>query len=242
MRRTFAIGDIHGEAAQLGRVLAKLPPLDAEDTVVFLGDYLDRGADSRGVIARVEELRASFAGRCVTLRGNHEDAWLGCLREPNVGFLLTEANGCYATLASYQDVGGMPPNQQAALLLQPQRWFPDELADWIRRLPLWYEDAHAIFVHAGLEGEGTTWLHPSLGRPHHLMWTREGDFWTGYHGKRLVFGHTVTTDLPRDARVASNAGSAVWVRSDLIGIDTGSGKGGYLSAIELPSGRIYDSR
>ena len=45
--RTFAVGDIHGDLAALRAVLAKLPPLDAEDTLVFLGDYLDRGPESR---------------------------------------------------------------------------------------------------------------------------------------------------------------------------------------------------
>ena len=54
--RTFVVGDIHGDLAALDTLLARLPDLDADDTLVFLGDYLDRGPDSAGVIARVRAL------------------------------------------------------------------------------------------------------------------------------------------------------------------------------------------
>ena len=74
MSRTIAIGDIHGDVDHLERLLAKLPPLAADDAVVFLGDYVDRGPASRQVIDRIESFRQDFAGRLVTLRGNHEDA------------------------------------------------------------------------------------------------------------------------------------------------------------------------
>ena len=113
-------------------------------------------------------------------------------------------------------------------------------------LPLWYEDEHAIYVHAGLEGEGREWKHPRDCLPKPLLWMREPDFYTGYAGKRLVFGHTAVRDLPTDhlGRVASFLDDPwdVWLRGDLIGMDTGCGKGGYLSAVELPSLEIYESR
>jgi hypothetical protein len=115
-----------------------------------------------------------------------------------------------------------------------------------RRLPLWYEDERAIYVHAGLEGEGRVWFHPTKSQEMALLWMREDDFWTGYSGKRLVFGHTVTSYLPLDhlnwiEKVFDDKGD-VWIRSDLIGIDTGCGKGGFLSAVELPGLKVYESR
>ena len=69
---TYAVGDLHGEVTLLRRMLATLP-LREEDTLVFLGDYLDRGENSAATIA---ELRALSHQRHIFLRGNHEDSWL----------------------------------------------------------------------------------------------------------------------------------------------------------------------
>ena len=78
------------------------------------------------------------------------------------------------------------------------------------------------------------------------MWTRRLDFYTGYRGKLLVFGHTAADELPCDhlGPYAGYLGGSleVWMRGDLIGLDTACGKGGFLSAIELPSRRSYHSR
>lgn len=246
MRRTLAIGDIHGDLVELNRLLAKLPALGAEDTVVFLGDYVDRGPCSAQVVARVEEFRQSFPGRCVTLRGNHEDAWLRSLDDVNPGFLLPPQNGCRQTMRSLIDCSKMSEDEELVSLLRPQTWFPAELRAWMQRLPTWYEDENGIYVHAGLEGEGTTWLHPKLSHGRNLMWCREPDFFRNYTGKRLVFGHTQVTDLPVDhlnfVQKIFDDKADVWVRGDLIGLDTGCGKGGFLSAVELPSLNIYESR
>ena len=246
MERTVVIGDIHGDLTHLERLLGKLPELDQGDTIVFLGDYLDRGPQSAEVIERVETLRTAFPGRCVTLRGNHEDAWLRSLDDPNPGFLMPEQNGCRQTMRSLTDCQGLGDYELTMRLLQPKTWFPQTLHEWMQRLPTWYEDAHGIYVHAGLEGEGSTWLHPSLSNSRNLMWCREPDFFRHYGGKRLVFGHTLTSELPTDhlsffAKIFDDS-SDVWMRGSLIGIDTGCGKGGFLSAIELPSGTVYESR
>src|SRR5262245_59070274 len=152
-QRTIAIGDIHGDVKHLTRLLEQLPTLTSDDTVVFIGDYLDRGPASRQVIECIEAFRTDFPGRCVTLRGNHEDAWLRSLDEPHPGFLLPAGNGCLETMRSFVDCSQIPDNEQVALLLSPNKWFPQHLRDWMRRLPVWYEDEHAVYVHAGLEGE-----------------------------------------------------------------------------------------
>ena len=62
-RRTFAIGDIHGERAALDQLLTLLPPLTADDTLVFIGDYVDRGADAAGVIDLVRELQRELPAK-----------------------------------------------------------------------------------------------------------------------------------------------------------------------------------
>jgi serine/threonine protein phosphatase 1 len=250
--RTFAIGDIHGDLAALEALLARLPALEAEDTVVFLGDYVDRGPGSKEAVARVRQLAADTSARTVMLRGNHEDKWISCFESPDPSFLLPVGNGCLATFRSFTgraapdtSADGYDPEEMKAFL-DVCAWLPRDVHDWMAGLPLWYEDEHAIYVHAGLEGEGTEWKHPRDSAPKPLMWMREPDFFTGYHGKRLIFGHTTVDELPLDhlGRVwrLFDDPKDVWRRGDLIGIDTGAGKGGFLSAVELPAGRVYESR
>ena len=73
---TIAIGDIHGWREPLDELLATLRPrLSTDDTVVFLGDYIDRGTDARGCIDAVLAFRDSVPARVVCLIGNHEE-WL----------------------------------------------------------------------------------------------------------------------------------------------------------------------
>jgi serine/threonine protein phosphatase 1 len=248
--RTFAIGDIHGDLAALETLLPRLP-LEEDDHVVFIGDYVDRGPDSRGVIARVRALAAERPGRVFCLRGNHEDKWIDCYREPDPGFLLPPGNGCAATYRSFVDAparateDGFAPDELAALA-DVAAWLPADVHAWMETLLLWHEDEHAIYVHAGLDGEGEAWKHPRDSRDKPLMWMREPDFFQQYQGKRVVFGHTPTSALPTDhlgtLRKLFDDPKDVWVRGDLVGIDTGCGKGGFLSAIELPRGKVYESR
>ncbi len=248
MKRTFVIGDIHGELAALDVILGKLPELDVEDTVVFLGDYVDRGPDSRGVIERVRALPSRTPARIVALRGNHEDKWISCAADADPGFLLPPGNGC---VAMYQSFVGLPVGAELdattiAQFLDVKSWLPADVVAWMDGLQLWYEDEHAIYVHACLEGEGTVWNHPKDSKAESLLWMREKDFYKGYSGKRLVFGHTSTKDLPVDhigpIKKLFDDPADVWFRDDLIAIDTGAGKGGWLSAVELPRLKVYESR
>ncbi|HMU38286.1 MAG TPA: metallophosphoesterase family protein [Pseudomonadota bacterium] len=246
MGSTFVIGDIHGEASHLLRLLDRLPAMTSDDTLVFLGDYMDRGPDSARVFEIVWTLQGKVPAKIVPLMGNHEEAWLRCLKQPEPGFLLRPDNGCFPAMQSLIHCEQLSEVEQAGLLLTPQKWFPQELRTWLETLPLYYEDEHGIYVHAGLDGEGDTWFHPEDSRPRNLLWCREPDFYRNYKGKRLCFGHTITKELPMDhlswfAKILDDP-TDVWFRGDLIGLDTACGKGGYLSAIELPSCRIYTSR
>ncbi len=249
--RTFAIGDIHGDVAALDTLLERLPALGADDTIVFLGDYVDRGPASKQVIERVRDLPNRTPAKIVALRGNHEDLWIQCYAEPNPGFLLPHGNGCAAMFRSI--TGGTVLGVDETLrddefprYIEVSSWLPEETVAWMKSLPVWFEDEHAIYVHAALDGEGEHWLHPREGRPKPMMWGREPDFFANYRGKTVVFGHTTVTDLPLDhigpvGRLFDDPHD-VWRRGDLVGLDTGCGKGGFLSAIELPSRRIYESR
>src|SRR5258707_9775940 len=95
--RTIAIGDIHGCAAPLTAVLAAIKPAE-KDMLVFLGDYVDRGPDSRGVIETVLALQNQC--RLVTLLGNHEVMLLDALERGAEGAGWLQYGGA-ETLASY---------------------------------------------------------------------------------------------------------------------------------------------
>jgi serine/threonine protein phosphatase 1 len=240
--RTFVIGDIHGDLAALEALLAKLPAMSAADSVVFLGDYVDRGPDPKGVVDRVRRFVAESPTKTITLRGNHEDKWLQSFTKPDLPFLIQWGNGCAATFRSYLGQPPLGPEETLEIpeiqkMLEVSSWLPKDVVAWFETLPLWYEDEHALYVHAGLEGEGDTWKHPSQCSPKPLMWMRERDFFENYRGKRLCFGHTPVSELPIDENPKD-----VWLMHDLIGVDTGCGKGGFLSAVELPAVKIYESK
>lgn len=246
--RTFAFGDIHGEASHFARVWAQLPALDADDTVVFLGDYMNRGPDSRGVLEQLMAMPKATPARVVCLRGNHEDAWLRVYTEGWDEFVLHPDHGCLPTLRSFvgKAVSNARPkatNAEMALMASGE-FLPANVVEWLTQLPFWYEDDRGIYVHAGLPAAGKDFLHPSQVRPAALLaWVRTDDFVRNYRGSKVIFGHTPVTLLPTElSSYTPDDPDDAWVNENVVGLDTGCGLGGFLTAIELPAMRMYESR
>lgn len=226
MPRTFAIGDIHGDAHRLSQLLEQVNAHAEEgDTLVFIGDYVDRGSDSREVVEMVLQTREEWAGTVVCLRGNHEDMLLATLGEPAAREYdegVWEYNGGDETKLSYTSHYGAP-------------WpecLPEAHRTFFRELQLWYEDEHGIYVHAGLEPG----LPPEEVDAETMVWIRD-EFILSEHdwGKPVVFGHTPQFE-PADG-LQSIAEIETWRPLDWpekIGIDTGVCYGGQLSAVILP--------
>jgi serine/threonine protein phosphatase 1 len=246
--RTFAIGDIHGDIEQLKILLGRFPPLHADDTVVFIGDYLDRGPASAEVVAAVREMERSRRCKVISLRGNHEDAWLRVIDRGWPDFVRPWQNGCLAAMRSFTGerppADGEGPRVDEMVALHSGSFFPSEVVDWMRALPWWYEDEHAIYVHAGVPEKNGRWLHPSeVDNPAVLLWTRSERMFRNYRGKLLVIGHTVTTLLPPELSSYTPADPTdLWAGECIAALDTGCGKGGFLTAIELPARLVYESR
>jgi len=246
--RSFAIGDIHGDTAHLFKLLSCLPKLDADDTLVFVGDYVDRGPNSAQVVEYVRSLSSRTPAKVVALRGNHEDAWLRVVERGWDEFVLPPLNGCLAALRSY--LGGPHPREgelpqkNEQMPLTTGSFFPDEVVDWFRTLPYWYEDEHAIYVHAGLPRGDNGFLHPSeVPDQQALLWLRNADFFRNYRGKLVVFGHTRTEYLPPElSGYTPEDPTDLWAGENVVGIDTGCGNGGFLTALELPAMNVYESR
>lgn len=246
--RTFAIGDIHGDLASLRRLFERLPQLSADDTVVFLGDYIDRGPDSAGVVDWVRDFTRRSKAKVVTLRGNHEDAWLQVIDEGWPEFLIPRGNGCYECYRSFvrrpvpADHDLPTPEEYDEIL--SGSFFPADVVAWMRTLPFFYEDDHAIYVHAGIKRNDAGFPHPSqVDPPRALLWLRDRDFFRNYRGKLVVFGHTTTRTLPNElSTYTPDDPTDLWAGPACVGLDTACGKGGFLTAFELPGGTVYETR
>jgi len=220
--RTLVVGDIHGKLALLARLLEEMDYRPGDDRLILIGDLVDRGEDSRGVVSRAIELKREAPARVVVIRGNHEAMMLAALAHPESEQAeLWYYNGGIETLQSYMDEDG---NFDV----------PEEHWDFLASLPTWYEDEHAIYVHASLpEGENGDFLHPrEAPESPELYWARNRHFFAEYKGKTVVFGHTITG-------MVFGQKEKVWIRDALIGIDTGAYLTGVLSAIELPSRTVF---
>lgn len=205
-RRTFAVGDIHGRDDLLKNLLDQVSPDPDKDRVVFLGDYIDRGPRSFEVI----EFLLDFRNRhpfTVFLKGNHEEMLLDFLNGGDRMAYLQ--NGGRQTLESY-------------MAHRVDDWrgpIPERHLSFFESLALYFENDHAIFVHAGLKPKKP--LHKQV--PEDLLWIREPFIRSSFDfGKPVVFGHTPFQEGPHDTE-------------SRIGIDTGAVYGGRLTCLELPA-------
>jgi serine/threonine protein phosphatase 1 len=219
--RAYAIGDVHGCLDLLDRLLSDIEAdhrsrPEARGLVVLLGDLIDRGPDSAGVIERVSTL-ALDGFRVVTLAGNHEEVLLRILHGEGAQIAGWLKFGGMETLASYgldgSEIARMAPDQAqariAAAIPQAHQSFLGQLGDTFR-----FGDY--LFVHAGIR-PGVPLQSQSL---HDLRWIRE-PFLSDRrdHGITVVHGHTI--------------GQRVEEVGHRIGIDTGAYATGRLTALAI---------
>ena len=208
----IAIGDIHGCARTLDRLLSDLD-IQPDDHLVFIGDYIDRGPDSKGVVDRLLELRKTVT--CTFLRGNHEDLFLGYLDKDE--YDIWAINGGIATLESYRDETGSIT-------------IPEEHIQFMRDTEILLETDDFVFVHAGMRPTLTVAENLENADPQVFMWERShlkaAELpWE----KTVVCGHTPVSE-PVD-------------KGNLLNIDTGcvfytNPSLGLLTAVRLPE-RTY---
>jgi serine/threonine protein phosphatase 1 len=168
----YVIGDIHGCLEPLQRLIAQLP-LSESDEVIFLGDYIDRGPNSRGVI----DYLLTLQGRYTFLMGNHERMFLDFLQGKERALFMY--NGGAATLESYGGFSRIPAAHLA----------------FLDRLRPYHETEDAFFVHAGIRPE----IPLQLQDPNDLLWIREEFYaYPGRYPKTVIFGHTPMREVLMD--------------------------------------------
>jgi serine/threonine protein phosphatase 1 len=210
-RHIYAIGDIHGCADKLRRLIDQLAIDPKQDQLVFVGDYIDRGPDSFEVVDYLLGLKSIFPN-VVFLKGNHEQMLEDYLAGPDkLTFLI---NGGQATLDSY--LRHRPSPQGPVFPLRHQVFF--------KGLRLFYETQNYLFVHAGLKPK----VPLAQQHPGDLLWIRSQFIYSDVDfGKQVVFGHT---PFPEPL-----------VQANKIGIDTGAVYGHQLTCVKLPDLVFFQS-
>jgi serine/threonine protein phosphatase 1 len=209
--RTLAIGDIHGCHTALTKLLHLVAPTSA-DRVVFLGDYIDRGPQSRAVLECL--LDQPNRSPCVFLRGNHEVMILQA-RQETLQSHLWQSYGGLETLHSY----GADYRQDWPAAIPDSHWAFLEAT-----IPCFETPTH-IFVHASLDpdadiGSQPDWL---------LYWEFLDRLQPHKSGKKIICGHT-----PQRSGLVKDLGFATC-------IDTGPANGGWLTCLDVETGTFWQA-
>ena len=196
---TFAIGDIHGNFDALVATIAACRQFadGRPTTFVLLGDYIDRGPNSKGVV----DFLMNWEGpeRLICLKGNHEDMLVHAVSNPGSDDAAWLANGGSKTLLSY---GALQSRQ-----------IPRAATEWMKQLPLTFDDGLRFYCHAGVDPTRPLDLQTEAV----LMYSKFTYPDDLELERYIVHGHTPDGVVPR-------------VRANRINLDTRSGYGGPLSA------------
>lgn len=220
-RRVYAVGDVHGRLDLLDEVLDKVSEDDAKrgqaDTViVFLGDLVDRGPDSAGVVERLR-LLAKSSGHARFLMGNHEEVFLSALRGDAKALRLFCRIGGKETALSYgvseSDYNSMSHEELGQEL---GRAVPDMHREFLERFEDYIELGDYVFVHAGVRPDRPLDQQSATD----MRWIRDTFLHhRGTFGKRVVHGHSISSEVE--------------FLPHRIGVDTGAYATGRLSALGL---------
>jgi serine/threonine protein phosphatase 1 len=215
--RVYAIGDIHGRLDLLRALRAQIvadaaAARAAQNVVVYLGDYVDRGPDTRGVLdLLIEHPLPGF--RSIHLKGNHEEMLLSCLRDPARAARPWLHNGGEQAVESY---GVAPRGSPQAVRDAFADCLPPAHLAFLEGLALYHVEGDYLFVHAGIRPG----IPLDRQAPADLLWIRDLFLESpADHGRVVVHGHTPVAEPE--------------FRPNRIGIDTWAFASGRLSCLVL---------
>lgn len=222
-RPTYAVGDIHGRADLLDRMIGLIGQDAAArgnpvPRIIFMGDYIDRGNHSRAVLERLADLPAETGWEIHCLRGNHEVMLAEFLADPEAAAPRWLRNGGLETLLSYQ-VGGIGSGVGLGGLIDARDHLLEQLGpvrDWLETLLSRYHAGSVFFAHAGadpsepIQSQSEHCLY--WGTPGFLQRPRQDGIW-------VVHGHYIVDE----AHIAPSR----------IAVDTGACYSGHLTAARI---------
>lgn len=240
---TFAIGDIHGNLQALDQLLNRIhSDICSDDTVVFLGDYIDRGPRSKDCIDRILEFSSSTKGSVATLLGNHEQ-WLMRTYDDHTKHSWLLGMEAFETIRSYSTEAETKLKREAEIaglrlitghVALPYdlffRTIPQRHIEFFKGLRPFYQTPEAVCVHGG--------VNPAIDRvedqaPDDLIWGND-DFPESYRGNDIViYGHTCKPEIDDKGWPTPRVKGKTW------GLDTICQ--GVLTALRLPEKMIIQS-
>ena len=225
-RLTYVVGDIHGRLDLLDTLLDDIHDDQGKRPAdwVFVGDYVDRGPDSAGVLRRLRGLQSTADCRVTCLMGNHEAMLLRFLETPVESAEHWLLSGGLETLSSFhldRVSGDTPEQRHIALADGLRRALPPGTEDWLRARPLLWQSGNLAVVHALTDVQK-----PLSEQPEEtLLWARPPkNLQPRPDGVWVAHGHTIM-DQPR-------------IRAGHIALDTGAFRSGMLTAAAIDEGEI----
>lgn len=242
---SYVVGDIHGHNQLLQKLLQKITLKD-EDTIIFVGDYIDRGSDSKGVVDTILELKAHHS-KTVCLKGNHEQWMMQSHLDDTKNSWIMGMDGC-STIESYSPElvknfksilkeSGMKILTEKKAYIPYDMFFlqtmPKEHLAFFNDLELYYEDENIICSHAGLDVDAALEVQEEIdllwGSPEKMIYE-----WRG--SKTLVMGHENT------CRVDAKMWGQPIIKEKVVLLDTGPSFTGVLTAVRFPDRAIFQSK
>ncbi|WP_172300329.1 metallophosphoesterase [Pseudoruegeria sp. HB172150] len=221
----YAVGDVHGRFDLLCRLVEKIQRSDPSVPIVCVGDYIDRGENSRAVLTFLKLLPEYRNAPVICLLGNHEQMCLSMIDDPSRHADRWLHYGGLQTVASFGVALSKGNRETRARKLRDDlvQAMGDDMIAWIRSLPSYWQSGNIVVTHAGADP-----LVPIANQPKNNMIWGHPEFTTARRndGIWVVHGHTIT-DRPT-------------AESGRIAIDTGAYATGQLSAARIsPEGIAF---
>ncbi|MHA7966714.1 metallophosphoesterase family protein [Paenibacillus sp. CAU 1782] len=231
MKRIIMISDLHGCIDQFNQMLYLINYNSDNDQLLLLGDYVDRGPNSKEVVDKVIELVKKH--NAIALRGNHDQRLVDLINNNSklIQSKFLEHGGLH-TIRSYCNIKNEISDD---ILNQARETIKSSFGhhlDFLSKLPLYHEDHDHIYVHAGLNPNFMNWKNQS---EYDFMYIKDEFIKHKFElNKKIIFGHTKTIDI--------HGTSNIWFSDDKIGIDGGCAYGMQLNCLIFQEGSYITER